>query len=111
MFHIQDPQISGTIIQNLVSQATWHLEFVHPCYMWWRLADLPTVGIATTGLECHKVCSQTGLSPIFPAMLWWHWCWNSEYADKWQCAWPLLGAVWGLPCPTGVLSHNTMSLL
>jgi len=43
MFHIEDPQISGTTIQNLVSQATWHLEFVHPCYMWCRLADLPTV--------------------------------------------------------------------
>ena len=69
MFHIEDPQISGTTTQNLVSQATWHLEFVHSAicdadwliYLQW--------GIATTGLECHKVCSQSGLSPIFPAML------------------------------------------
>lgn len=30
-FLIEDPQILGTIVQNLVTKVTWHPEFVHPC--------------------------------------------------------------------------------
>lgn len=48
---------------------------------------------------------------FFLAMLWWYWCWTSEYTDKWQCTQPLLGSVWSLPCPSSVLSHNSVSLL
>jgi hypothetical protein len=29
-FHIEDPQILGTTVKNLV-MVTWHLEFVHHC--------------------------------------------------------------------------------
>jgi len=30
-FLIEDPQILGTIVQNLVTKVTRHPEFVHPC--------------------------------------------------------------------------------
>jgi hypothetical protein len=32
-FHMEDLQILGATMQNLVAQATWHPGFVHPCYM------------------------------------------------------------------------------
>jgi len=30
-FLIEDPQILGTIVQNLITKVMWHPEFVHPC--------------------------------------------------------------------------------
>ena len=31
-FHMEDTQMLGTTIQNLVSRTTWHLEFRYPCH-------------------------------------------------------------------------------
>jgi hypothetical protein len=31
MFHMEDPQILGATLENLVSTVTWCVGFVHPC--------------------------------------------------------------------------------
>jgi len=38
-FHIEEPQISGAIVQNFVATATWRPEVVHPCIIQFSAKD------------------------------------------------------------------------